>query len=127
MKKSILALAILGSFTLISCGGEEEKKEAKPKKLFKLPGGNNSTFSQIMREEMSKGSEKGPRKLNHDAYKDLQKEQAYAHNQQFSGGGNDFMSSGINWKQAEEAQAPPQSKHAKRRAKKRQKQGNNES
>ncbi len=29
MKKSILALAILGSFTLISCGGEEEKKEEK--------------------------------------------------------------------------------------------------
>jgi hypothetical protein len=32
-----------------------------------------------MRQEMSSASDKGPRKLNADAYKDLQQEQAQAH------------------------------------------------
>jgi hypothetical protein len=40
------------------------KESAKPKKLFKAPGGGNSAFSQIMRMEMSKTNEQGPRKLD---------------------------------------------------------------
>jgi len=43
---------------------EENKEEVKPKKLFKAPGGGNSAFSQIMRMEMSKTNETGPRKLD---------------------------------------------------------------
>ena len=35
--------------------GEEEKKEGKPKRLFVPPGGKNSAFQQIMREQMNKG------------------------------------------------------------------------
>lgn len=40
-------------------GIKEEKKEVKPKKmLYRPPGGGNSAFSQIMREEMSGAGEK---------------------------------------------------------------------
>ena len=51
---------------------KEEKKEAdKPKRYFAY-GGGNSAFQQIMREEMSKKSETGPKKLDKNAYKDVQ-------------------------------------------------------
>jgi hypothetical protein len=48
----------------------EEKKDAKPKRFFAY-GGGNSAFSQIMREEMSKKSEAGAKKLDRNAYNDI--------------------------------------------------------
>lgn len=56
---------------------KEEMKEApKPKKLWGPPGGGGGVFSQIMRQEMSKTNEKGPKKVDKSQYKDLQNEQA---------------------------------------------------
>lgn len=49
-----------------------DKSQQKPKKLYVPPGGRNTFFHQMMREEMSKTAEKGPRKLDKDAYAELQ-------------------------------------------------------
>lgn len=52
---------------------EEQKEQAKPKKLYRPPGGN-SVFSQIMRQEMSKTNEKSAKVVDKNAYKDLMNE-----------------------------------------------------
>jgi len=57
---------------------EESKKEEdkpKPKKWFNPAGGSN-TFAQIMRQEMSKVGEKGPKKVDQTQYKEISKIQA---------------------------------------------------
>jgi len=41
------------------------EQDKKPKRTFVMPGsGNNSAFSQIMRQEMSKAYDRGPKKLD---------------------------------------------------------------
>ena len=55
---------------------EELKDQVKPKKLYRPPGGGNSVFSQIMRQEMSKTNEKAPKQIDHNAYNELMYEQA---------------------------------------------------
>lgn len=42
---------------------EEKKEDAKPKRLYRPPGGN-SVFSQILRQEMSKTSEKDAKQVD---------------------------------------------------------------
>ena len=57
----------------------QQEQDKKPKRTFVMPGsGSNSAFSQIMRQEMSKAYDRGPKKLNSDAqneYKEYGKEQ----------------------------------------------------
>lgn len=74
---------------------------------------------------MSSASDKGPRKLNHDAYKDLQQEQANAHQIKTTNQGEKLVKA-QNWRDKGVSQPAAQaevegeklSKHAKRRAKK---------
>ena len=76
---------------------------------------------------MSKVSEKGPRKLNKDAYSDLQYEQAQAHMQNL-GKVQSSSVPGANWRDPKSSEGGEEklSKHAKRRAKKKEKQQNQE-
>lgn len=60
---------------------KEAEAEAgkKPKRTFVMPGGNNSTFSQLMRQEMGKANDQGPRNLtaaSKQEYKDVSTVQA---------------------------------------------------
>ena len=71
-----------GTFSKPSLQGleKEAEKEAekKPKRVFAY-GGSNSAFSQIMRQEMGKASDQGPRKIDQNAkqeYKDIGSVQA---------------------------------------------------
>lgn len=53
---------------------EESKKEEdkpKPKKWFNSAAGGSNTFAQIMRQEMSKVGEKGPKKVDETQYKEI--------------------------------------------------------
>lgn len=56
----------------------QQEKDKKPKRVFAY-GGGNSAFSQIMRQEMGKASDTGPRKLDagsQQAYKQISTEQS---------------------------------------------------
>ena len=57
---------------------QSQEEKPKPKKWFNPAGGNN-TFAQIMRAEMSKAGEKGPKKVDKAQYQGLMKEQAMQH------------------------------------------------
>jgi hypothetical protein len=51
---------------------KEEVKDVKPpKKWFNAPSGGSSAFSSIMRQEMTRSYDKGPKKADQEAYKDL--------------------------------------------------------
>jgi hypothetical protein len=52
------------NLALMGKAKEEKKEAAKPKKLWGPPGGGGGVFSQIMRQEMSKTNEKGPKKVD---------------------------------------------------------------
>ena len=58
---------------------EEFKDQVtKPKRLFKFgQGGDNSAFQQMMRQQMASGagSDKGPKKIDTNQYKELQAKQ----------------------------------------------------
>ena len=120
-----------------------EKPQAK--KWFN-PSGGSSTFAQIMRQEMSKTHEKGPKKVDQTQYKEIMKEQAQQHASLISGAATeandsppvkreawrkgDVEAEAIKEAQAEllSAQTPIMqadekklSKHAKRRANKKKK------
>ena len=100
-------------------GQEEVKKEdAKPARTWNKPGGNNSAFQQIMRMEMGRAAETGPRKVNQDAYKEAVKAQAQQHAESLSKGPSSGAGGGEGQWAVEEKQM---SKHAKRRAKKKNK------
>jgi hypothetical protein len=91
---------------------EEEVKEApKPKKLWRAPAAS-SAFSQIMKAEMGGALDTGPRKIEKDAYKQMQqpatKSSAFPSMAQ-----EEEVIFG-----APQPAAQTQSKHAKRRAKK---------
>lgn len=53
-------------------GGASGQTKPPAKKWFNPAGGSN-TFAQIMRQEMSKAGEKGPKKVDKQEYKDLSK------------------------------------------------------
>lgn len=63
---------------------EDSKKplfdKPEPKKWFN-PSGSGNTFAQIMRQEMSKTHEKGPKKVDKVQYQEIMKEQAQQHAQ----------------------------------------------
>ena len=44
---------------------EQQSAGSKPKRVFAYGGGNN-TFAQIMRQEMGKAGDQGPRKLDNN-------------------------------------------------------------
>jgi len=48
------------------------EQDKKPKRQFVMPGGQNSAFSQLMRQHMSKESDKGPRKLDANSKQEYQ-------------------------------------------------------
>ena len=43
----------------------------KPKTWFNSAAGGSNTFAQIMRQEMSKVGEKGPKKVDENHYKEI--------------------------------------------------------
>lgn len=58
---------------------EEVKEQKAPKKWFNHGGGGSNTFSQIMKQEMTRSYDTGPKKANTEAYKVIMKEQALQH------------------------------------------------